>query len=76
MQIMSSKDKKRMHEGIEVPDPEEYEVYLRRLTSTERDVLKQALIAFVKRVCTSPEDAKPEILAVLPAVLDVLFANF
>ena len=76
MQIMSDEDKKRMHAGIETPDPTKYEVYMRKMTGLERERVKQALIGFVEEVCISPENAKPEMLAVLPAVLEVLFANF
>ena len=76
MQILSDDDKKQMREGIEPPDPTKYEVYMRKMTGLERERVRQALIGFVEEVCTSPEDAKPEILAILPAVLEVLFANF
>ena len=46
------------------------------LTREERTELRDALMSFVKRVCSKPEDIPPEAITVLPAVTEMLLSYY
>ena len=46
------------------------------MTFEEKSALREALMKFVIKACTKPEEMPPEAISVLPAVLETLVEYF